>query len=98
MTLDDPLPVPGEAGVRFVPPPPDIIGKVESDIQRAIDAVGKDMDIALVATADRKGGWNGALVVNGPKGFSAVTWFGKEWGSDKELDWGARVMWTAKFK
>ncbi len=91
-----PIPEPGEVGVQFVPPPPSIRPQVEGQIAAAL-ASFKGEGLAVVAVADRQGGWNSALVMRGPHGIDVQTWIGKSWGEGSELDWGVKVQWTVNF-
>jgi hypothetical protein len=97
------LPVPGDAGVQFNAPPAEIIRKVNSDIQGAVDAIGRNFDVAAVAIADRKGGWNTAIVgkVGEPNRkwgeLGVLMWIGKSYGTSSDLDYGARLLWAKKF-
>lgn len=91
------IPKPGASGVKFTTPPETIIPKVMGDIEKAISTIGAN-DFALVAVADRQGGWNSAAVVKGPKGVKVMAWIGKSWGDDQQLDWGAQLLWSGTFK
>lgn len=92
----------GEKGVRYNGPPEELVPEIGGQIQRAVDSIGK-ADIALVAVADRKGGWNSALVarVGDEEGdfgsVKVITWIGKEWGTNKDLDFGTKLIWAKKF-
>lgn len=97
------IPEPGTAGVRFNSPPADLIPEISGSIQRAVDQIGLGKnEIALVAVADRKGGWNSALVgrvgdaADRTGSLEVLTWIGKGWGTNTELDYGARVQWKKK--
>lgn len=97
--MTDIPPLPGEVGVRMVPPPAEQIPIIEDRIAKAIESIG-DADMGLFAVADRKGGWNLAYVAKVEKGkhrFAVVSWAGKDWGSDESLDFGVQAMWTMKF-
>ena len=94
------VPKAGETGVRYNAPPIEILPDVVGQITRAVESIGP-ADLAMVAVADRKGGWNSAVVTRSPEGkwgqVSGIIWIGKAWGTDKKLDFGVKVMWTKKF-
>lgn len=87
---------PGMKGVQYTAPPEDMIPHITGRIQQAIDAIGT-ADMALFGVADGKGGMNGAVVVNGPKGVKVLAWIGKEWAKDSDVDWGVMALKTWTF-
>lgn len=85
------VPLPGNVGVMYTPPPPSILPAIMKQVEQATSELEVG-DVALTAVADRKGGWNGALVAKLPKGVSVDAWIGKSWAEDAKLDYGVRVL------
>ena len=88
----------GVKGVKFAPPPSHLLPSIQDSIAAATAQSLEEGDMAIVAVADRKGGWNAALVVKAPHGVNVETWIGSKWGDDESLNYGARVSKVIRLK